>query len=77
MTLLPAGKLRRIYVDRGRLDQDAPIAILTGDIKNPEYASWVKIKGTSVIRFEPDEPLWSSARVWVETEAAVEIDRGT
>lgn len=41
--------------------------------KSNQYASEVRIKGESKIVYSPDKPLSCGARVWLETEAEVEI----
>jgi hypothetical protein len=41
--------------------------------KANQYGHSVKINGPCVIRYEPDSPLSCGARVWVETEAEVDV----
>jgi hypothetical protein len=41
--------------------------------KSNTYASEVLIKGDSKVVYSPDKPLSCGARVWIETEADVEI----
>jgi hypothetical protein len=41
--------------------------------KSNDYAHEVKIKGNSRIVYSADKPLSCGARVWIETEAEVEI----
>lgn len=41
--------------------------------KSNTYASEVHIKGESKVVYSPDKPLSCGARVWIETEAEVEI----
>lgn len=41
--------------------------------KSNTYAHEVAIHGPSKVVYSPDKPLSCGARVWVETEAAVEI----
>ena len=41
--------------------------------KSNTYAHEVRIKGDSRIVYSPDEPLSCGARVWIETNAPVEI----
>jgi hypothetical protein len=43
--------------------------------KSNTYAHEVAIKGESKIVYSPDKPLSCGARVWIETEAEVEILR--
>ena len=42
--------------------------------KANRYCHSVKINGPCVIRYEPDCPLACGARVWIETEADVDIE---
>ena len=41
--------------------------------KSNDYATEVEIKGPSKIIYSPDKPLPCGARVWIETEAEVNI----
>ena len=41
--------------------------------KDNVYASEVIIKGDSKIVYSPDKPLSCGAKVWIETEAQVEV----
>jgi hypothetical protein len=41
--------------------------------KDNRYAHTVDVKGPSKIVYSPDKPLSCGARVWVETQAEVEI----
>lgn len=41
--------------------------------KSNNYAHEVAIKGNSKIVYSPDKPLSCGARVWIETDAEVEI----
>lgn len=41
--------------------------------KSNEYAFEVDIKGPSKLVYSPDKPLSCGARVWLETDAEVEI----
>jgi hypothetical protein len=43
--------------------------------KSNTYAHEVKIKGESTIVYSPDKPLSCGARVWIETQAEVEVVR--
>ena len=43
--------------------------------KSNTYAHEVKIDGPSKVVYSPDKPLSCGARVWIETEAEVEILR--
>lgn len=67
---LPAGVLRRIYVDRTELvPGGTPIRILEGDVKTPIEAREVEFSGSARLVFDPKHPLWSDAKLWVETSA--------
>jgi len=44
--------------------------------KSNTYAHRVKIKGDSEVVYSPDHPLSCGARVWIETQAEVEIQEG-
>lgn len=41
--------------------------------KSNDYAHEVRIKGDSKVVYSKDKPLSCGARVWIETEAEVEI----
>lgn len=41
--------------------------------KSNTYAHEVRIDGPSMVVYSPDKPLSCGARVWIETEAEVEI----
>lgn len=43
--------------------------------RSNRYAYEVEIKGPSRLVYSPDKPLSCGARVWVETEAEVEVVR--
>lgn len=43
--------------------------------KDNRYAHSVKIKGESTIIYSPNKPLSCGARVWIETNAEVEIQQ--
>ena len=43
--------------------------------RSNRYAYEVDIKGPSKLVYSPDKPLSCGARVWVETEAEVEVVR--
>jgi hypothetical protein len=75
VTVLPAGIVRRLYIDPSELgDPDGqPLRILEGDVRNPISAAQVEIDGPSKLCFDSSRPLWSSARVWVETEATLTL----
>lgn len=70
---LPAAR-RRIYVDRTQLiEGGTPIVYLEGEVNTPIYTAGISILGPSKVVFSPNEPLFTDARVWVETESAVEV----
>ena len=41
--------------------------------KSNDYAHSVNIKGESKVVYSPDKPLSCGAKVWIETEAEVEL----
>ena len=43
------------------------------DYKDNRYAHAVDIKGPSKIVYSPDKPLSCGAKVWIETQAEVEV----
>jgi hypothetical protein len=43
------------------------------DYKQNRYAHTVDIKGASKVVYSPDKPLSCGARVWIETNAEVDI----
>lgn len=43
--------------------------------KSNTYAHEVEIKGESKVVYSPDKPLSCGARVWIETQAEVEITK--
>jgi hypothetical protein len=43
--------------------------------KSNTYAHEVAIKGESKVIYSPDKPLSCGARVWIETQATVEVIR--
>ena len=44
------------------------------DYKANRYAHAVDIKGPSKVVYSPDKPLSCGAKVWIETQSAVEIN---
>jgi hypothetical protein len=52
--------------------QDPVLTVKT--YKNNTYANRVKIHGDSSIVYSPDKPLSCGAKVWIETNALVEIE---
>ena len=51
---------------------DEPV-ITVKNYKSNTYAHEVEVKGPSKVVYSPDKPLACGARVWIETEAEVEI----
>ena len=51
--------------------QDPVLTVKT--YKTNTYASEVKIHGDSKVVYSPDKPLSCGARVWIETQAEVEV----
>jgi len=47
------------------------------DYKNNRYAHSVNINGASRVVYSPDKPLSCGAKVWIETQAEVEVICGT
>ena len=45
--------------------------------KSNTYAHEVKLKGPSKIIYSPDKPLSCGAKVWIETESEVIIDKAS
>lgn len=43
--------------------------------KDNTYASEVRILGESKVVYSPDKPLSCGAKVWIETEAEIEVIR--
>lgn len=52
-------------------EREPVIAVKTG--KKNRYGHTVTVSGPCVVRYEPDSPLSCGARVWIETEAPVEV----
>jgi hypothetical protein len=53
---------------------DEPV-ITVKNYKSNTYAHEVEVKGPSKVVYSPDKPLACGARVWIETEADVEIKK--
>jgi hypothetical protein len=49
--------------------------ITVKNYKSNTYAHEVEVKGPSKVVYSPDKPLACGARVWIETEAEVEIKK--
>ena len=52
-------------------DRDPVITAKT--YKDNRYGHEVKIAGPCVIKYQPDKPLSCGAKVWIETQAEVEV----
>jgi len=52
--------------------QDPVLTVKT--YKSNTYANKVKIHGSSSIVYSPDKPLSCGAKVWIETNALVEVE---
>ena len=52
-------------------DRDPVITAKT--YKDNRYGHEVKITGPCVIKYQPDKPLACGAKVWIETQAGVEV----
>jgi|TARA_X000001382_G_scaffold82140_1_gene57918 hypothetical protein len=53
-------------------DENKP-CITVKDYKQNRYGSEVTIHGESKVIYSPDEPLNCGAKVWIETEAEVDV----
>jgi hypothetical protein len=53
---------------------DNPV-LTVKNYKSNTYAHEVEVKGPSKVVYSPDKPLACGARVWIETEADVEIKK--
>jgi len=51
--------------------REPPVRVQDGD--NVKFCMGVSINGPSRVMYRPDEPLPSLARLWIETDADVEI----
>lgn len=61
---------------RSNIKKDEREPVLTvKTYKSNTYAHEVTINGPSKIVYSPDKPLSCGARVWIETEAKVEIKK--
>lgn len=71
--------IKRIHVDQHAIRRnktkgtnDPPISVKT--YKGNTKCFGVTIDGPSKLVYSPDKPLSCGARLWIETEAEVEID---
>ena len=51
---------------------EPPLTVKT--YKDNQYATSVRIDGPCRVVYSPDKPLACGARVWIETEANVEVE---
>lgn len=59
---------------RRNIKAEAPEPVLTvKTYKTNTYAHEVEIKGPSKVVYSPHKPLSCGARVWIETQAEVEV----
>lgn len=58
---------------RAQADREPVLTVKT--YKETRYAREVRINGPSSVVYSPDKPLACGARVWIETEADVEVIR--
>ena len=70
--------MKIIHMDQKKLNKnrnlgtrEPPVRVQDGE--NVLFCMGVNIKGPSRIVYKPDEPLPSLARLWIETDADVEI----
>jgi len=74
-------KIARIHVNQHVIKANAkngennPIFTIKQGGKNT-YAHNVKVKGEMELVYSPDKPLSCGAKVWIETEDTVVINRG-
>lgn len=71
--------IKRIHVNQHVIKKngkegltDPPLTVKT--YKENHRASEVRIDGPSTLVYSPDKPLSCGAKVWIETEAPVQID---
>lgn len=71
--------IKRIHVNQHQIranlkDGGRRPVITVKTSKSNTYGHEVKILGESRVIYSPDKPLSCGARVWIETQAEVEID---
>lgn len=78
LAMLRAGTKKRLHVDRKVMAlnakhnrTDPPITIQTS--KGALKVSHAQINGPSALIYSPDKPLSCGAKLWVETDAEVEV----
>lgn len=62
-------------IKRNARDNTTDPVLTIKTYKSNTYAHEVSIKGDSKIVYSPDVPLSCGARVWIETQAEVEVVR--
>lgn len=72
----------RIHVNQHKIRSNKKnnlneLVITVKTSKSNTYAHEVKIKGPSKIIYSPDKPLSCGAKVWIETESEVIIDKAS
>jgi hypothetical protein len=77
---LPAGRIKRLHVDRGVIDRnrkhgrnDPPLTVQTS--RGSHKCHTAHVRGPSTFVYRPLKPLSSGARLWIETRAEVELEK--
>lgn len=68
--ILPAGLLKRIYVNQTRLHNGDPTPILIETVNGNHHVAHCDIQGDTRVRYDPERPI-DEPRVWLETHAEV------
>ena len=63
---------QHVVKDNAKTGDKKPV-LTVKTYKSNTYANEVAIKGDSKVVYSPDKPLSCGARVWIETQAPVEI----
>ena len=63
---------QHVIKDNAKTGDKKPV-LTVKTYKSNTYAHEVAIKGDSKVVYSPDKPLSCGARVWIETQAPVEI----
>lgn len=77
-TTIPEGTLKRIHINQHVIKRNckhgeyAP-TITVKTSKSNDYGHEVSIDGPSVVKYSPNKPLSCGAKVWIETNAAVQV----
>jgi hypothetical protein len=58
-------------ITKSPADREPPVIVREG--KSRQYGNEVSIHGPCRIVYSPDRPLGCGARLWIETEAPVEV----